>query len=69
VFFKGISDGTMAEIPGKKAKGKGKTEKVVEHFSELLIEYAKSGRAACRGCLEKVGKVLSIFVNKFSHDN
>ncbi|EFX75651.1 hypothetical protein DAPPUDRAFT_55885 [Daphnia pulex] len=42
--------------PSKKGKGKGKTAKVVEPFSDFLIEYAKSGRAACRGCLEKIGK-------------
>lgn len=54
--YKGINDGTIAVIPSK--KGKGKKDKVVEHFSDYTIEYAKSGRAACRGCLEKIAKVL-----------
>lgn len=52
--IKGINDGTIAVVPSK--KGKGKKDKVVEHFSDYVIEYAKSGRAACRGCLEKIAK-------------
>lgn len=58
-----IREGTIAEVP-KRGKGGKEKKKVVEHSSDFLVEYAKSGRAACRGCLEKIAKVDTIHINK-----
>lgn len=57
LLLQGIREGTIAEVPTKKGRGKGKTEKVAEQYSDFVVEYAKSSRAACRGCLEKIAKV------------
>jgi len=45
--------------PPPAAKGKGKKGKAagVGQHPDFKVEYAKSGRAACRGCSENITKV------------
>jgi len=62
--------GVGAVEVGKKGRGKGSKSSKAPGGKKLLdfcIQYAKSGRAACRGCLEKVLKD-EIRISKKSYD-
>jgi len=62
-FFEGLALLGAVAKPAPK-KGRGKAAASAAKGGELLdysVEYAKSGRAACRGCLEKIEKVSSQF--------
>ncbi|CAA9996602.1 unnamed protein product, partial [Nesidiocoris tenuis] len=55
--------GASCPEPEPKAKGKGKSKKRAaangadSHLKDFTVEYAKSSRAACRGCELKLAKV------------
>ena len=56
-IYKGLGEqgGAVAVTKGK-GKGKGKKELV-----DFVVQYAKSGRAACAHCSEKILKVIYLF--------
>lgn len=49
--------GSGAIVPDEKGKGK-KRAKNIPGLSDFGIEYAASSRAACRGCEQKIAKVI-----------
>lgn len=57
--FLGTKEEISPKVSNKKGKKEGSKEKVVEQFSDFRVEYSKSSRAACRGCLEKIPKVIN----------
>lgn len=50
--------GTVAPAPGKK---KGKVSLKKKTSNDFSVEYAKSGRAVCCGCQDKIVKVRLLF--------
>uniref|UniRef100_A0A1Y1KWX6 Poly [ADP-ribose] polymerase n=1 Tax=Photinus pyralis TaxID=7054 RepID=A0A1Y1KWX6_PHOPY len=52
-----ITNGAAVIVPDKKGKKRaGQTAVKKEALKDFLIEYSKSGRAACRGCEQKIMK-------------
>lgn len=54
-IYKGFGEQGGA-VAVTKGKGKGKKELV-----DFVVQYAKSGRAACAHCSEKILKVIYLF--------
>lgn len=51
------SGGVSAPSSSGKGSKKGKKEAVNAGMRDFVAEYAKSGRATCRGCEDKIKKV------------
>lgn len=72
-----LASSVSCVVPEPKAKGKGKkraaneggTSKaaLVQLIKDFSIEYAKSGRSTCPGCLQKIPKD-EIRIKKIAHD-
>lgn len=69
-----MSGGVTAVIPqSKKEKGKkrsadaGTSKEMAMLINDFGIEYAKSGRASCAGCHQKIAKD-EVRIKKVSHD-
>lgn len=59
----GLAASGAVAVPAKKGRGKAAKGKDQPAYTlqDYTIEYAKSGRAACRSCLEKIPKVIHLF--------
>lgn len=65
VYFIDSVIGTVVEpVPGKKKTAK-KKQTVNKDFN---VEYAKSGRAVCCGCQDKIVKVRLKYVIVYDHN-
>lgn len=50
------------DVPKSKSKGK---KRQMGEFQDFTVEYAKSSRARCRGCEEKINKVRKKKLDSF----
>lgn len=63
----GVSAVAIVPTKGKKRAGDGDAKLQKEALKDFKIEYSKSGRAACRGCEQKILKdeVSSVLIQEF----
>ena len=68
-FFSNEALGSLGSVEvTKKGRGKGKGKDSGSlKLLDFCVQYAKSGRAACRGCSEKILKVHYLFAWNAHH--
>ena len=61
--IKGNIGGTAEPKSSKTTKGSKATASAAAEDPDLIAEYAKSSRSSCKGCGDKIEKVIFIFDN------